>query len=371
MRKAFTLVELLVVIAIIAILAAMLMPALERARGEARKSACINNTRQVGLALSMYRNDNRGRLPSWSWQGSSITGSGETARVYDSSLSIALLYPAYTETVDLFVCPATDDDVEWVPYDEDADTLGNHVQTTSDFDLDGDLTTAELRFNVDNPTVGYYNDPTLGNPNDPSYLIDPNVPTNPWSSRPIYADGPDLDMIKHLWMVDTGAADEDEFPADEYLNHGYGVVVLFYDGSSQFVRAEGNGEVRNPKLSAALLGEDENGDALTVNQVRPDIYADDSFRYMDFGSPGNTEFHGDEKYDCHLGTYIDFPQSAFTSTWADGPYWDDANSAYDGNTQPIWTLGNTFWYGPNGLTQPYPAGNWETDWYLVHDVGTP
>ena len=97
-RGAFTLIELLVVIAIIAILAAMLFPALNRATEGGRRSYCTNNLRQIGIGIQLYRQDQRDRPPLY------LVNPGKDTYGYPGGNTEYLERKDYMGNTNLFVC---------------------------------------------------------------------------------------------------------------------------------------------------------------------------------------------------------------------------------------------------------------------------
>lgn len=98
-RKAFTLIELLIVIAIIAVLASMLLPSLQKAKGQAKKAACISNLRQIHVGLMAYADDNGG----WG-----IPNIGSYIINYWGNPSDLGWMKSYFPSSKIFLCPGAD-----------------------------------------------------------------------------------------------------------------------------------------------------------------------------------------------------------------------------------------------------------------------
>jgi prepilin-type N-terminal cleavage/methylation domain-containing protein len=138
-KRAFTLIELLVVIAIIAILASLLLPALSKAKAKAKQTACLNNLRQIGIAMNIYILDNKAYPGCYSAN-------------HGCYVWMTRIFPAMSNHRGVFSCPASPMESQW-------DTNVNHtLGGNNEFGVYDPFTvTPNSRFSVG------YNDWGLGN----------------------------------------------------------------------------------------------------------------------------------------------------------------------------------------------------------------
>jgi len=332
MKKGFTLIELLVVIGIIAILAAMLMPALGTAREAARKATCQSNERNVTIGVNLYRNANNGLYPR---NGFLMTWH-----------QVGALYPKYVGSPGIFDCPGDPSDTVTPQVWRGSDPV-YYEMIDSDYAFDGvhrwdwrgcegagpspkpsDYRTLRMTEAYPLLAVLYGELPTLTQVGR-GLLPDDNKTPVPDVSTYFGVQGNTATAIKCSTL--TAGQSPWHWPIKKNNNHGTGDNALFYDGHVEFLPYDDTAwKVPNPYMPGdACIYEANpgvNGDAYIgwyqekrrgAESAPPVVVANQCYNPAPDRDAAGDNVH---RYDLDKqGAYSPYGMNSITAAWSGRP----------------------------------------------------
>jgi prepilin-type N-terminal cleavage/methylation domain-containing protein len=213
--RGFTLIELLTVVATIAILAALLLPILSKAKIKAQRTSCLSNLRQLGIAWMMYADDNHGFLPeSYPVSNPDVWVQGDMTKVSDVSnaalIKAGKLFP-YNRTVGIYRCPA----------DNGVAIDGKVYPTVRSYSMNSFMGARDLAIGaIPSTAAGFV----------PFFAKDSDIP------RPdqlwVLLDEDERSINDGFFVTDPSARIWMDFPAMSMHRHSFSYALDFADGHS-------------------------------------------------------------------------------------------------------------------------------------------